>query len=166
MIHVASVAEWLVAMDLVWRYADASGRPAWRGLAWAMLPLHGSSLCACTYHLFFNAPSLSSLVVLQAALTCFGNVTLFLATLRIAQQYENAPPPSVRREPMESDSAFLLQSLALSIGLSALIKYGSLQADALFEPSLPLALSIIALGTGATGAALAARSQQLVDGQR
>jgi len=29
-VHVASVAEWLVAMDLLWRYGEATGRPAWK----------------------------------------------------------------------------------------------------------------------------------------
>lgn len=36
-----------------------------------------SGICACTYHLFYNAPSLNLLVTLQAALTCFGNGMAF-----------------------------------------------------------------------------------------
>lgn len=32
---------------------------AWRALVWGMLPLHASSLTACTYHFFYNAPSLA-----------------------------------------------------------------------------------------------------------
>ena len=41
-VHVSSVAEWLIAMELVWRYGDATGRPAWKGMSWGMLPLHTS----------------------------------------------------------------------------------------------------------------------------
>ena len=48
--------EWLTAMGLVWRYADVSGNPRWKGLTWGMLPFHSSVLCACTYHVFYNAP--------------------------------------------------------------------------------------------------------------
>jgi hypothetical protein len=57
-VHTASVAEWLVAMDLVWTFGERTGRNAWKGLAWGMLPLHASSLCAVTYHLFYNPPQL------------------------------------------------------------------------------------------------------------
>ncbi len=60
-----AVAEWVIAMDLVWKYGDATGRPEWKGLTWGMLPLHGSSLCACTYHFFYNPPALNLLVTVR-----------------------------------------------------------------------------------------------------
>jgi hypothetical protein len=82
-IHVSSLIEWLVAMGLVWQYADATGNSRWKGLTWGMLPLHTSGICACTYHLFYNATSLDLLVTLQAALTCLGNVTLAVAAYRL-----------------------------------------------------------------------------------
>eukprot|EP00959_Pyramimonas_sp_CCMP1952_P269271 5629329-Pyramimonas_sp.AAC.2 len=46
----------LVAMGLVWQYADVCGNPKWKGLTWGMLPLHTSGICACTYHFFYNSP--------------------------------------------------------------------------------------------------------------
>ncbi len=161
-VHVASVAEWLIAMDLVWRYGNASGRPAWKGLSWGMLPLHASSLCACTYHLFYNSPSLSSLVTLQAGLTCFGNCTLAAAALRLASRYGDAPAAQLPRcsAPGDNDAAFLAKTLVGSLAGGAAVKYASLLSDLPFEPSLPLALAIILSGTAATGAALAARSAQ------
>jgi hypothetical protein len=82
-IHVSSVAEWLVAMSLAWRYADAVNDPRWKGLTWGMLPALGSAMCACTWHFFYNAPELDGLVALQAALTVVGNCTLWLAAYRI-----------------------------------------------------------------------------------
>ena len=38
-IHTSSLVEWLVAMGLAWRYADAVAQPRWRGVAWGMLRL-------------------------------------------------------------------------------------------------------------------------------
>ncbi len=84
-IHVASVVEWLTAMALVWRYGDIPGKEAWKGLSWGMVPLLGGAMCACTWHFFYNAPSLESLVVLQAALTAIGNCTMWIAAFRIYQ---------------------------------------------------------------------------------
>lgn len=152
-------------MDLVWRYGDASGRPEWKGLTWGMLPLHASSLCACTFHLFYNAPDLSPLVALQAGLTCFGNVTLCAAAARLAARYADgaAPvlaPAAAATVVRDSDAAFLAKATAGSFAAAAALKYGSLGADALFDPSLPLALAIIAGGTAATAAAFAARKPE------
>ena len=47
-IHISSVVEWATAMGLIWRFADATGRPEWKGLTWGMLPCLGSAMCACT----------------------------------------------------------------------------------------------------------------------
>lgn len=83
-IHTSSLVEWLVAMGLAWRYADATSRPEWKGVTWGMLPLHTSGIIACTYHLFYNAEALSWCVALQAGMTCLGNTTLAWACLRLA----------------------------------------------------------------------------------
>lgn len=61
--------QWAVAISLMWQYAEVTGNPAWKGLAWGMLPLFGSALCACTWHFFYNSADLEFLVVQQAALT-------------------------------------------------------------------------------------------------
>eukprot|EP00283_Hemiselmis_rufescens_P021609 CAMPEP_0173460066 /NCGR_PEP_ID=MMETSP1357-20121228/62477_1 /TAXON_ID=77926 /ORGANISM="Hemiselmis rufescens, Strain PCC563" /LENGTH=376 /DNA_ID=CAMNT_0014427597 /DNA_START=39 /DNA_END=1169 /DNA_ORIENTATION=- len=83
-IHFSSVYEWIFAMGLVWRYAEASGNEKWKGLTWGMLPLHASGIAACTYHWWYNSPDLSFLVALQAGLTCLGNITVAIAAYRIA----------------------------------------------------------------------------------
>uniref|UniRef100_A0A0G4H1D7 Ycf49-like protein n=1 Tax=Chromera velia CCMP2878 TaxID=1169474 RepID=A0A0G4H1D7_9ALVE len=88
-IHVSSVVEWLVAMGLVWQWGerrDREGRilnPRWKGLTWGMLPLHTSGLIACTYHIYYNAPTLDVLVAMQAALTVVGDILCALAAFRI-----------------------------------------------------------------------------------
>jgi hypothetical protein len=84
-IHFSSVLEYLVAMNLVWKYSEATDNPKWKGLTWGMLPLHASGVCACTYHYFYNAqPALQFLVTSQAGLTLLGNLTCALAAYRIA----------------------------------------------------------------------------------
>jgi hypothetical protein len=84
-IHFSSVLEYLFAMNLVWKFADTTGQPAWRGLTWGMLPLHNSGICACTYHRFYNTPNLQFLVTSQAGLTLLGNLTCMIAAYRLAR---------------------------------------------------------------------------------
>ncbi|KAJ1491082.1 hypothetical protein T484DRAFT_1613330 [Baffinella frigidus] len=83
MVHVSSLIEWLAAMGLIWRYAETTGNPRWKGLTIAMIPFHSSGLCACTYHLFYNAPPVGGLVLLQAVLTLVGDLTCWAAAYRI-----------------------------------------------------------------------------------
>ena len=83
-VHVFSLVEWLVAMGLVWEYAEVSGEKAWRTLTWGMLPLHASGVCACVQHFFFNAPDLEWLVTAQGALTMIGNSGMCFAAARLA----------------------------------------------------------------------------------
>ncbi|XP_027361627.1 uncharacterized protein LOC113869493 [Abrus precatorius] len=82
-VHVSSVVEWIIAMALVWQYAEKSGYQAWKGLSWGMVPLLGGALCACTWHFFYNSESLEVLVALQAGLTVIGNATMCIAAYRI-----------------------------------------------------------------------------------
>lgn len=84
-VHTSSLIEWLAAMKFIWDYAspELADNPRWRGMTWAMVPSHMSGLCACTYHLFYNSPSLLWLVLLQAALTVIGNSTMAIAAFRI-----------------------------------------------------------------------------------
>ena len=83
MVHTSSLLEWLYAMKLAWEHAELSGNPRWKNLTWAMIPSHTSGICACTYHLFYNAKVLTWIVNLQAGLTCVGNAALALAAYRI-----------------------------------------------------------------------------------
>lgn len=89
-IHVASVLEWIAAIWLIWRYGELSGKLAWRWLSFAMLPALVSAMCACTWHLFDNAPDLAWLVTLQAGMTVVGNTTVCLAAWWIWRQSRQA----------------------------------------------------------------------------
>eukprot|EP00897_Mesotaenium_endlicherianum_P005592 jgi/Mesen1/5060/ME000252S04175 len=89
-IHVASVVEWVTAMALVWQYGDTKGNSAWKGLAWGMVPLLAGAMCACTWHFFYNAPSLEVLVAIQGSMTLLGNCTIWMAAYRIYRQSQQA----------------------------------------------------------------------------
>jgi hypothetical protein len=91
MIHVSSVLEWVVAISLVWRYADVTGYKAWRSLSWGMLPSLISAMCACTWHFFDNDPKLDWIVTWQAATTLIGNITLMAAAWWIYRQAQPQP---------------------------------------------------------------------------
>ena len=84
-IHVSSLIEWLVAMGLIWEYADVTGNQAYKGLTWGMVPCHASGIAACTFHVFYNAPVLSAVVATQAGLTVVGNATCAFAAYRMAK---------------------------------------------------------------------------------
>jgi hypothetical protein len=85
-IHISSVVEWITAIVLVVQFAAITQRPAWRSLAWGMLPALVSAMCACTWHFFDNAVSLNWLVTLQAATTLMGNCTMMAAAIWIWRQ--------------------------------------------------------------------------------
>lgn len=158
-VHTSSLFEWLAAMGLVWQYADFARNPRWKGLVWAMLPLHTSGICACTYHLFYNASALNSLVALQAGLTAFGNACMGVATWRIWKYANDNDSSQTNAAGIDTDgeetkqievskvidpgSQYFTLLLAITLGSSALVKYGSLNLDFLFNPSLPVALGII-----------------------
>lgn len=177
-IHVSSLVEWLVAMGLVWQYADITRNPKWKGLTWGMLPLHTSGICACTYHFFYNAPNLNVLVAVQAALTCLGNTTMAVAAFRLSRATEKQEGISdasttdagkvsligfedmATRFDRDSNLSFLWKVLAISLVGSIAVKWGSLTIDAPFEHSLTLALSIIVVPTLLNMAKWAVRSTQ------
>lgn len=53
MVHVSSLLEWLVAMQLIWEHSIVSGNPRWKGLTIGMIPSHTSGLCKifiCTHN--------------------------------------------------------------------------------------------------------------------
>lgn len=82
-IHVSSVAEWIIAMSLLWKFAEVTGKQYWKGMTWGMLPSLGSAMSACTWHFFYNAPDLEWLVALQALLTVIGNFTLWIGAYHV-----------------------------------------------------------------------------------
>jgi len=86
-IHVSSVTEWWICMGLVWKIGSVSGyNSSWRDISWGMLPLLGGAMCACTWHVFYNAPELNFLVALQATLTFIGNGTMWYAAYRLMRR--------------------------------------------------------------------------------
>jgi Protein of unknown function (DUF2499) len=176
-IHFSSVLEYLVAMQLVWQFSEATGNEKYKGLVWGMLPLHASGICACTYHFFYNAPSLQFLVTAQAGLTLLGNLTCMLAAFRIAQsngwswsdlfKWFPASPTSPQGLVVDSLAAKPLEPVAGGLGhlsntqltgllvgatlaMSYGIKYGSLQLDLPFEPNPLAATGLIVLIPGLT----------------
>lgn len=167
-IHASSLIEWLVAMSLIWNYADVKKRPSYKGLTWGMVTSHASGLAACTFHVFYNSPTLNSVVALQAGLTCLGNATMGIAAFRMYQEgkrlgigsEEDGDEDAVSvlagskalQTPsstsfLETDAFLLLKLLAVSTAVSAAVKWGSLFVDFPFEPSLFLAYSMIVFPT-------------------
>jgi hypothetical protein len=165
-IHFSSVIEYLIAMGLVWKFADVTGNPKWKGLTWGMLPLHASGVCACTYHFFYNPAVLQFVVSMQAGLTLLGNLTCAIAAFRIAQSngwtLDEVNPfpksatnprglvadgiaasPLTLAEPTESNQVLAAKVLAATLSLSYLVKYGELGLDLPFEPNAPIALAMI-----------------------
>ena len=167
-IHTSSLIEWLVAMSLIWNYADVKKRPSYKGMTWGMVTSHASGLAACTFHVFYNSPTLNSVVALQAGLTCLGNATLGIAAFRMYQEGKRLgissnggdeddavsvltgsralqPPSSTSF--LETDAFLLLKLLVVSTLVSAAVKWGSLFVDFPFEPSLLLAYSMVLFPT-------------------
>ena len=166
-VHTSSVLEWIIAMQLVLKFAKVTGKKQYLRLAYGMLPLHGSSMCAVTYHFFYNAPALNSLVTVQAALTCFGNVTLLLAaydihkSLKEERGVETEAEVSGAREEdvvveedavlaiagLESDWDFSVKAFGLCFFSALAVKYGSLLISLPFNPDEGAAATIIIAST-------------------
>jgi hypothetical protein len=157
-IHWMSVTEYLYAMKLIWQFSNfdmsSSSEPrhnhnqhhhAWKGLTWGMLPLHASSICAVTHHIFYNHTKLDILVTIQAALTLFGNITTAIAAWRIVHSYQTDRSSNhhhhhprrcrqrhrrVSTTPVEyaldSDIVLWSKILGLPILLAYVVKYGEI----------------------------------------
>lgn len=102
-IHISSVIEWIVAILLVWIYAQATGNPRWRWLAWGMLPALLGAMSALTWHYFDNAPDLNWIVTGQAAWTLVGNCTLAGAAYWIWRGQASGDPQSSSSTPPQED---------------------------------------------------------------
>ena len=173
-VHTSSVIEWVIAMQLVLNFAVVTGKKEYVRLAYGMLPLHASSMCACTYHFFYNPPALDSLVTLQAALTCTGNVTLLLAAYSI-YQISSAPAKEegkeeipLRRNPqqtmddmMESDFTFFTKAVLVCFASAFVVKYGSLLVSLPFNPDGKAAASLVLIPTAILGADIARQDRNM-----
>lgn len=135
-VHFLSVYEYLIAMNLIWKYAAATDNPTWKGLTWGMLPLHASSICAVTHHFFYNAPELLVLVTMQGFLTFLGNATCMIAAYRI-YKHGNLNAEIVQMEPkFRSKFLVIFTKLALMVVLSSyLVKYGEIGLEFPFHPA-------------------------------
>jgi hypothetical protein len=167
-IHFSSVFEYVFAMNLIWKYAETTQNPTWKGLTWGMLPLHASGVCACTYHFFYNAPELQFLVTSQAGLTLLGNITLLVAAFRIARSNgwtvdEINPFPKSSTNPLglvadgvatmplqlsnnnafDSTPVLTAKLVALTLVTSYVVKYGALGLDLPFIPNAWAATAMI-----------------------
>lgn len=166
MIHFSSVFEYLFAMSLVWKYSETTGNETWKGLTWGMLPLHASGICACTYHFFYNDPSLQFLVTSQAGLTLLGNIACMIAAFRIARSNgwtlaDANPFPKSSTSPTglvadniatmplqltvfeESNVVLGAKLLVLTVATSYAIKYGELGSDIPFSGNALIAGAMI-----------------------
>ena len=78
-IHIATLCEWTLAIIFVARWGQKRKNTGFIWFAIAMLPNLASAMAAITWHIFDNSEALKGLVVLQAALTTFGNICLAAA---------------------------------------------------------------------------------------
>jgi len=166
-IHSSSVFEWIFAMSIIWNYAKVTENETWKGLTWGMLPLHASGCAACTYHFFYNDPSLQYLVATQAGLTLLGNLTLAIAAFRIAKsngwnlselnpfsKLDKTNPKGIVADNIaalplkttassESELVLAGKLAALTFGTAYLVKYGELALDLPFEANPFIALLMV-----------------------
>jgi hypothetical protein len=149
-IHVSSLVEWLIAMGLAWEYAEVVKRPAWKGLTWGMVPCHASGIAACTFHLFYNAPALNSVVAMQALLTVTGNSTCAIAAYRICKEGERLQGEVVAAA--EAEEADDIQSardetLEISMGSESMKGWEDLSATWASDSDAVLLLKLALVST-------------------
>ncbi|KAF3616167.1 putative Golgi apparatus membrane protein TVP38-like [Capsicum annuum] len=116
--HVSSVVEWVAAMALVWQYGEKSGYESWKGLSWAMVPLLGGALCACTWHFFYNAESLERNVLRSMVEASFAK-SLFLGEpkpMRSQNRAKLASNSERRTFPRQARVVVALQAALTVIG--------------------------------------------------
>ena len=170
-VHVSSVTEWALAMRLIYAYADVSGNKNWRNVSVAMTPFLASGFCACTFHLFYNSPSVNALVPLQALLTLLGNCACGVAAWSVVKEGEAMKvdeamkadeskadetnrvviPPRVTSSfdwAPEPNAASVLKLAAWSAIGAAGVKHGELLCGTFFlEPTYGKALAVVAAPT-------------------
>ena len=151
-VHVSSVTEWALAMKYVAQHGERTGNASWKNLTLAMSPFLASGLTACTFHAFYNAPSINALVPLQALLTLLGNCGCALAAYTITSGEKTTVGDgsvALKGERAIDDGFSFALKLALWTTLaSCAVKYGELYepaADFFAQPSYSKAIGIIAL---------------------
>jgi len=153
-------------MEIIWNFSKNTGNEKWKGIAWGMLPLHASGIAACTYHFFYNPSALQFLVSTQAGLTLLGNLSLAIATYRLAisngwtiselnllPQSNTSPKgiivdtlvatPILESESKESDLVLSTKLLLFTFVAAYVTKYGELGLDLPFTPNAFAASAIV-----------------------
>jgi hypothetical protein len=74
-IHSLSILEWILAIEIVWNYAKKLKKKIFLKLASFMITFFISGICIINWHYYLNFNILYWLVVFQAFLTFFANLS-------------------------------------------------------------------------------------------
>ena len=135
MVHTSSILEWTIAMEMIFNYSNYTGNPRWKGMTVAMILSQCSGLSACTFHLFYNSPSLNWLVNLQALTTVLGNSAMAFAAYRINKYSDTQPKVSNDIDvPIVTSTPEFVLSLTHKAFVGAfVVKYGELLFPSFFQ---------------------------------
>lgn len=75
-IHSLSVIDWLVFIEICWRYSYQTKSKKIIRLSTSLGTFILSGMCILTWHYFFNYTSLIWLIIFQSFLTLLGNIGL------------------------------------------------------------------------------------------
>ncbi len=159
-VHVSSVTEWALAMRLVLQYASDEAVPKldanenWRFLTLAMTPFLASGFAACTFHAFYNPPSINALVPLQALLTFLGNAGCAVAAFAVYRNgLDRSENDATRKTLVEEEGGGMAVSSIVTfasfvvLSSTACVVTPLIAGDFFFEPSYDKALAMIAAPT-------------------
>ena len=80
-VHIFSLVEWLLAMGLVWNYADAErgNHRGWRTLTWGCFHCTRAAYVRATQHFFGSGGAGLATWRRQGAFTMMGNIGMCVA---------------------------------------------------------------------------------------
>lgn len=81
-IHCLSVIDWLLFIELFWKYAYQIKSKTLIYLSSVLILFFLSAICIVTWHYFSNFQTLKWLIGFQSILTLVGNCSLIFATWR------------------------------------------------------------------------------------
>lgn len=81
-IHCLSVIDWLIFIELFWKYAYSIKSKTLIYLSSVLVLFFLSAICILTWHYFSNFYLLKWLIGFQSILTVVGNISLIVATWR------------------------------------------------------------------------------------
>nr|WDA99107.1 hypothetical protein GRSY_102 [Gronococcus sybilensis] len=80
-IHSTTLFEWMVVIELSWRYAYSLNSQKLLRLTYPMLLAFVSALSACCWHIFYNRFDLEWFVLVQSLTTLFSNFVFFIVLI-------------------------------------------------------------------------------------